>query len=372
MTYKLKLLAAGSGLALAALGASPVFASGTTAGTVISNTAKVDYTVGGVAQTQLSASNTLTVDRKIIVTTAVVDAAPVSVTPGQAGTATSPVLVFSVTNSSNAVIDIGLAAVAQASGVAVGFSKTSNFVAGNTYVFHTGSVAGPIVTYLDEVPIDQVTNIYVVNTTPTAIPLTATNGQFAGVTLTATAEQSGAAGTQGAVVTQNSSGNWGGATVLNNVLAEPAGFGTDVKNDGVSVASDVYVVSAPVLSVNKLSYVVWDPVNLTTSPKAIPGAIVRYCIVVTNAAGGASATPTVGDTLPGQVTAVANSLFLNGTNSTGPLTCNTSFAGFTTGTGASGAAAATQITTATTSISNALNALAGGSSETLYFDVTIN
>jgi len=71
MTYKLKLLAAGSGLAMAALGASPAFASGTTAGTVISNTAKVDYTVGGVAQTQLSAVNTLTVDRKIIVTTAV-------------------------------------------------------------------------------------------------------------------------------------------------------------------------------------------------------------------------------------------------------------------------------------------------------------
>ncbi len=369
MTHKLKLLAAGSGIALAVLGANPAFAAGTTAGSTITNTATVNFTVGGVAQTAQTATNNLTVDRKIDIR--VTAGADVTVTPGQV----NPVQVFTVSNLSNSVMDIDLLAAAQASGAAIGGARTSTFAAGSTIVLHTGSASGPVVTYLDEVAADAVTTIYAVDTTaytngvPTSgsIPLATANGGLAGVTLTATARQGGTAGSEGATVTTSTP--YGGA---NNVFAEPAGFGSDAANNGVSVASDVYIVSAPSLTVNKLSYVVWDPINLTTSPKAIPGAIVRYCIVVTNGAGGATATaPTVSDPLPSQVTAVANSLYLNGTASAVPV-CNTSFATYTTGTGASGTAAATQITTATTTVSGALADLAGGSSETLYFDVKIN
>jgi len=385
MKNKLKLLAAGSSITMAVLGASPAFATGTAAGTVITNTASVGYTVGGIAQTAVTASAAVTVDRKIIITTAVVDAAPVSVSPGQNNT----VMVFSVTNSSNSVMDIDLVAAAQASGVAVGFSKTSNFAAGSTIVLHTGSASGPVVTYLDEVAADAVTNIYAVDTSAPAIPLSATNGQYAGITLTATARQGGTAGSEGAVVTTTTP--YGGA---NNVFAEPAGFGGDVANNGISVASDVYVVAAPVLSVTKTATVLWDPINGTSTPRAIPGAVVRYCIIVTNAAGGALATaPTITDTLPtgaGGVSgtgantnsgttyfkAVANSLYLNGTagSPTGP--CNTSvpattYGVVTTGTGASGTAASTQITAATTTVSGTLADLAAGSTETLYFDATL-
>jgi hypothetical protein len=349
MTNKLKLLAAGSSITMAVLGASPVFAAGTTAGTVITNTATVNFTVGGVAQTPQSASNNLTVDRKIIITDAVVDAAPVSVVPGQ----TNPVMVFSVTNSSNSVMDIDLAAAAQASGVAVGFSKTSNFAAGSTIVLHTGSASGPVVTYLDEVAADATTTIYAVDTSAPAIPTTATNGQFAGITLTATARQGGTAGTEGGTVSTTTP--YGGA---NNVFAESAGFGSDAANNGVYVSSDVFVIAAPVLTVTKTSTIISDPINGTTNPKAIPGATVRYCIQIANAAGGATATaPVISDnlsTLP--VTYVASSIKLNGTITGG--VCN--WDGTTGGTFAS------------STVSGTLSNLAGGSSESLYFDVTIN
>lgn len=55
----------------------------------------------------------------------------------------------------------------------------------------------------------------------------------------------------------------------------------------------------PHLSVSKTGLVLSDPVNGTTNPKAIPGAIVRYCIVVANPAGNPSATNvTLSDQLP--------------------------------------------------------------------------
>jgi len=349
MTNKFKLLAAGSSITMAVLGASPVFAAGTTAGTVITNTATVNYTVGGVAQSAQTATNNLTVDRKIIITDAVVDAAPVSVVPGQ----TNPVMVFSVTNSSNSVMDIDLVAAAQASGSAVGFSKTSNFAAGSTIVLHTGSAAGPVVTYLDEVAADATTTIYAVDTSTPAIPTTATNGQYAGITLTATARQGGTAGSEGGTV--STSTPYGGA---NNVFAEPAGFGSDAANNGVYVSSDVFVVAAPVLTVVKTSTIISDPINGTTSPKAIPGATVRYCIQVANGAGGATATaPVVTDPLTAlPVTFVASSIFLNGTVTGGVCNWNGTAGGtYTSGT-----------------VSGTLSNLAGGSTETLYFDVTIN
>ena len=376
MSNKLKLLAAGSSIALVALGASPALAGGTLAGSIITNTATVDYKVGGVTQTTASATNTLTVDRKVDIRNIAVDAAPVTVVPGQLNAVT----VFTITNKSNSIMDIGLAAATQGSGTvglynATPTTYTANFLPPSSIVFHTGSAAGAVITYLDEVPIDGSVTIYAVDTS--AIPLSATNGQYGGITVTATAQQGGVSGTQGSNVSQSTPYANGAVTVSNqpsnNVFAEPAGYGTDVLNNGIAVASDVWVISAPVLTVTKYSYVVWDPINGTTSPKSIPGAEVRYCIAVSNAAGGATATNvTVGDTLPTQVTGVVGSGFINGTYgaacNTGAYVngANTTAA---TGTGTSGASGGT-ITA--TSASGTLANLAAGTTETLYFDVTIN
>lgn len=62
------------------------------------------------------------------------------------------------------------------------------------------------------------------------------------------------------------------------------------------------------VTVTKTSSVISDPVNGTTNPKMIPGAVVQYCILASN---GGSATMTnvvVTDTLPSNVTFVAGSM----------------------------------------------------------------
>ena len=55
-------------------------------------------------------------------------------------------------------------------------------------------------------------------------------------------------------------------------------------------ADDDYTIKAAGLTAIKTSRVVSDPVNDTTDPKMIPGAVVEYCISVANAMGSATAT----------------------------------------------------------------------------------
>ena len=63
MTRTSKWLGAAGVFTLAALLANPAYASGTTAGSTITNTATVNYQVGGISQNATTASDTLTVDR---------------------------------------------------------------------------------------------------------------------------------------------------------------------------------------------------------------------------------------------------------------------------------------------------------------------
>jgi uncharacterized repeat protein (TIGR01451 family) len=61
------------------------------------------------------------------------------------------------------------------------------------------------------------------------------------------------------------------------------------------------VTSAGVV-ITKTSTIVNDPVNGTTNPKAIPGAKVNYCILVTNNGPASASTIIASDSLPGTVT----------------------------------------------------------------------
>lgn len=64
----------------------------------------------------------------------------------------------------------------------------------------------------------------------------------------------------------------------------------------------------PSLSVTKSSSVISDPVNGTTSPKAIPGGTMRYCVVVTNTGNTSASTVALDDSLPVAASYVAGSL----------------------------------------------------------------
>lgn len=59
-----------------------------------------------------------------------------------------------------------------------------------------------------------------------------------------------------------------------------------------TVTDTISAVAVPVLEVTKDLATVSDPVNLTTNPKAIPGAVVEYLVTVTNSGDGAVDTDT--------------------------------------------------------------------------------
>jgi hypothetical protein len=61
-----------------------------------------------------------------------------------------------------------------------------------------------------------------------------------------------------------------------------------------------YTMGTAALTVTKTSSTLYDPINLETSPKAIPGAFVRYTVTIANATGSATATLTnISDALVG-------------------------------------------------------------------------
>ncbi|QDK32170.1 MULTISPECIES: DUF11 domain-containing protein [Sphingomonadaceae] len=348
MTRTSTLLGAASSLALVALGSSPAFATGTTAGATIQNTVTVGYQVGGVAQTAKTASDTFTVDRKVNVSVTEVGSAATVVSPGQV----QAVSTFKVTNLSNDTLDFALTA-AQLSGGSAAWGGSDNFDGANVKIYLDNgdgvfTSADTQVTYLDELAADAARTVFVVMD----IPSTQVTGDIASVVLTATAKAGGTSGSQGAALTTSSTNTSG----VDTVLADGAGA-SDAANDGAFSAKDDFKVSAAALSVLKTSRVVSDPVSGTSNPKAIPGATIEYCISVANATGSAVATNiAVNDPLPANVTYVASSILLNGTV-TGS-TCNAD--------GTSGG------TFASNTVTGTLADIAAGVTRTLVFRATIN
>ena len=352
MTRK-HLLAGASALAVSVLVASPAFAAGTAAGSAIVNNVTVNYQVGGVSQSQLAASNTLTVDRRVTLTVTEPGNAATTVAPGQTAAYTT----FTVSNTSNATLDLGLSFV-QPNGGATAHGGTDNFDLTGVTIYNdtnTNGVYDPgtdvAVTYLDEVAADASRTVFVVGN----VPIARVNGDDAGITLTAQARESGTAGTQGIVVTETSGANTAG---MDTVLADTAGF-NDAARDGQFSARDDFSVAGAQLTVTKTSTIVSDPVNGTTNPKMIPGAVVTYCILVANATGSAPATNVaISDPLPTQTTYVAGSANVNGTVTGG--VCGAAPTGTVAGSFASN------------TVSGTIPSVAAGETKTLYFNVTIN
>jgi uncharacterized repeat protein (TIGR01451 family) len=298
MTRNSRMVALAAGSAMLALQTAPAVAEGTSAGTVITNTATVDYRVAGVDQTDLTAQSQITVDRKINVLVNRVSDPTTSVVPGQA----DAVIAFDVSNLSNATIDLVIAATQASSGDDFDVTGLTLYRDDGEGVFDAGDT---VTTLLDEVAEDAVVRVFVVSDTP----LSQANGDIANLFLSATAHEGGQASTQGSVITATSGGNTSG---VDTALADGAGQ-DDSANDGVFTARGSYTVSAATLTVAKTNRVLDDPVNGTTDPKAIPGATVEYCIAVSNAAGSATATNVVvTDVLPGDLSFVTGSIRVNG------------------------------------------------------------
>lgn len=365
MTSKLKLLVASSSASLAMLCSAPAFAAGTTQGTSITNNVNVNFQVGGVPQTQASASDVFVVDRKVIFTLA--EKAPTgttSVSPGQ----TARITTFILTNTSNDTLDFTITPSQLVGGTAAhggtdAFNVTNLLVCLDANADNTCDAAATATLTVNDLIADANTTILVVGD----IPLAAVNGQVAGISLSAAALNS-----NGTAITAATDATVNGAGTVETIFADAAksgNGGTSAARDGIDVATDDYTVQAAVLSVFKTSRIISDGVSASNF-KSVPGAVVEYCISVANAAGGATATNiTISDLVPTNTTYQAGTIRVNGTV-TSPGATQTCAAG-TVVTDASDADAGSFGTPANT-VAGTLNNIAGGNSSALIFRATIN
>ena len=352
MTRNMRLFASASVLATAALAATPAWAAGTTAGTVVTNNVSLTYKVGGVDQTAVTTSDSFKVDRKVNLTVVEAAAGTVSVSPGQQSVITA----FDVTNASNAKLDFTLG-VTQLDGGTAAHGGTDNFdVTGVTIFVDTNdndsfdSGTDQQLSYLDEIAADDTKRVFVrVN-----VPLGRSTADVAGIRLTATAAEADTVGSAGAAVTQTTGAN----TINVDTVFADGNTGGNVARDGAHFAEDDFTVFAAALTAAKTSRVISDPFNNTTNPKMIPGAVVEYCVAVSNAADSATASNvSISDTVPANTSYLAAfGIKINGTL-TGS-TCNAD--------GASGGTYSAGVVSAT------LDDIDGGSAKTLVFRVTVN
>lgn len=341
MTSTLKFLVAASTLSAAMMNAGSASAN-TLVGTDITNQVSVSYTVGTTPQTAATNSNTFEVDRKVLFTVAEDGNATTSVVPGT----TDQWVGFVLTNSSNDTLDFALSPTQLSGGTAI-HGGTDNFDVSNIKVFvdsNNNGIYDPGVdtaTSINNLAPDTSVRVFIVGD----VSLTQTNGQVAGVTLTATALN--ADGSAIAAVDDNTANTDGVETIF-----------ADTGRDGVEAAQDDFTVSTASLVVSKLSRVVSDGVS-ASNPKAVPGAVVEYCIVVTNTGSQPATSVAVSDDL----------------NLVPDVTFDASYTPKTDGNVVSGntcTAGSSNGTFAGNVVSGTLSNIASGETRTLVFRVTID
>lgn len=310
----------------------PKAMSATPACTEISNTASITYKVGGVDQTYTPTGNEtvkFNVGAKINVTVTNNDGANVTVTPGG-----KAALKFTVTNDGNVTNDVALSYVAAANGTKSPYKESGSdvydsFDGTNIAIYEDTNGNGNYDDGIDtaSTSIDDLapgsSKVYFI--VYNANDLTQASGSIAVYYLVAQAKWANdTVITEGnSSVTQTMSGNvaCGGGTTIDIVFADangPAPDTNDGDRDGKNSDVGAYVVQNANISVSKTSAVYWDPVNLTSSPKPIPGAVVTYTITIDNTLGNANATVTLSDSLATQISngyIAFNTQFNDGVNS---------------------------------------------------------
>lgn len=89
-------------------------------------------------------------------------------------------------------------------------------------------------------------------------------------------------------------------TLVSNTAAITDQNEADPDTTNNSDSADITLIAAPDLTVLKMVQTIFDPVNLTVNPKAIPGAQLNYTIITTNSGAGSVDTDTtvITDPLP--------------------------------------------------------------------------
>jgi uncharacterized repeat protein (TIGR01451 family) len=290
------------------VGVQQAQALGTLQGTNVANTATVAYTVGGVGQPVVP-SNTANflVDRRVNLTVAEVGGLATDVIPGSIDRVTT----FTVSNSTNGTQDFRLLGTNDAAGAGTAFSDTDNFDGTNVRVFvdsngnGTYDAALDTATFIDELGPDQTRTVFVL----IDIPVGQVNGDTAGVTLRAFAANSGVIGTLGADATQTAGADT--ALAVDTVFGDTAGAPNttgDAARDGSHSDDDEYDVVTAALTVIKSQTVISDPFNGAVNPKAIPGAVIEYCVDINNTGATQADAIVLTDAIPANTTYQAGTI----------------------------------------------------------------
>ena len=281
-------------------------AAGTAANTTISNTATVSYVVSGVTQSAVSGSTSFKVDIKVNQTVKNITGS--NIVAGQTGT--TAVMVFTVTNNGNATQNYALSAVALGNTMNnIRFYKDNN----NNGLVDGGDTLYADATTFGSLASDATYTVLLVADAP-ATGWTQTNGNTAPYALVA---QTTNAGTT--TVTTQPGGAAGSGTAV--VFADAAGTSpSDVLHDGQHSATGTFTVSTATIAVTKTSVVYSDPINGTSSPKAIPGAVLTYTVQVSNTGSQPATSVAISDNLNTEITnghIAFNTAFLDGSNNCG-------------------------------------------------------
>jgi uncharacterized repeat protein (TIGR01451 family) len=314
-------------------------AAGTAAGTIITSTASMTCTLGGVAQPPLSAAASFTVDRRINMT--VTKLADVTTAPTQ----TNAALPFLISNTGNTALRFSLQAESRATNTwsmnNVRIYRDDN----NNGLWNLGdTLYGDAATFGDVASDATITALIVADT-----PGSALNGQTAIYDLIAAAVDAGTLNPS----TQTAGANTAG---VDTVFADNAGSAAgDAARDGRHSAFGVYAVGSATANValNKSVQVLdqWG------GNQPIPGATLRYTITASATGSGTANNVTITDPLPLNTTSIAGTLRLNGTPLTDEADADAGDVGHTT------------INAVTVRLGNMTSA---SPNQTIVFDVKIN
>jgi uncharacterized repeat protein (TIGR01451 family) len=300
-------------VALAAWG-SNAQAAGTQAGTSIPNQASVSYSVGGTQQSVDSNVATFVVDKKVNLTVT-----GGVITETAIGT-TDQVTAFQVTNLTNAVQDFHLTPDQQS--LSIPILGADNFDVSSLRVFVDANGNGTYeanvdtTTYIDELAADTSVTVFLVGNIPNT-----PGSDVAIVSLSAQAAAGGAVGTEGAILFATSVLQADSPSTMDIVFADVAGT-FDAARDGIGRAFNAFKIGTASVSMTKTARVVSDPVNLLVNPRAIPGAVIQYCLTVSNAGPGTATNVNITDQVPAGTTYIANSLSVGGVGTGGECVLN--------------------------------------------------
>jgi len=263
------------------------FAVGTLANTSVDNLATVNYDVNGNGQTPIESSPTgnstpgagvltsFLVDNRVNFTLVVQDATQVIVAPGDSQVVTE----FLLTNLGNSVQDFNTTVLDMPNGANV-FGQIDNDDMALVVVAVDDGDGIPepggddSATFVDELGPDLSVTVWVAGNADLAM----LDGNIANVELTAIVADGNTVGLGGD--TSEDLGALDLPGTVQVVFANGAAPGTT--GDGIEEAQSGYEVQSAALNITKTSLVLSDPFNLGADPKAIPGALVQYTVLVAN------------------------------------------------------------------------------------------